>query len=154
MFEIIKIFQHHQFRLNSKANSINNSNNNKNFTYSDADPSCIISCDLSNAKVIGEGNVNTENGGICAEALFPIGSTWKDITLLFYTVKTYSARTRWKYCLKQLCEIRCSCCKTSNINRSMSEGSINKSCTWMINMKSSKYSDTVMGGGHPQKWED
>ena len=111
-------------------------------------PTCAISSDLSNVKFIGEVNVNTENGRICVEALFPIGSTWKDMTLLFDTVKTYSARTGWKYFLKQLHKIRCSCYKTSNLNRNMSQGFINKSCTWMINMKSSKYSNAIRGSTH------
>ena len=111
------------------------------FTYSDTDPSCIISCDLS--------NVNTEKGEICAEALFPIGSTCKDMHLLLDTIKICSTHTRWKCCLEKLHKIRCSCCKASNFNRNMPEGSIRKSCTWTINMKSSKYSDAIRG--HPHK---
>ena len=46
------------------------------FTYSNKDASsCIISCDITNLKLVGEKDVTIENGGITGELLFPIGST-------------------------------------------------------------------------------
>ncbi len=75
------------------------------FTYSDTQPPFIIACDLSNVKFIGEDNVTSQNGGVSANILFPINSIWKDRSLLFDTVKIYSARTGWKACLKQLYNI-------------------------------------------------
>lgn len=118
------------------------------FTYSDTTPPFIIACDLSNAKFIGEDNVTSQNGGISADVLFPINSIWKDRSLLYDTVKIYSARTGWTCCLKNLYKILCNCHKKTDSNRNYSQGSINKGCTWVINMKSSKYSDSLRGGTH------
>ena len=119
------------------------------FTYSPTDPKCIIGCELSNVKFVGEDNVSVENGGILAEALFPIDSVWKDRALLFDTVSSCAGRTGWKCCLKNLYKIRCSCYKTTpNIRLNSSQGSINKDCTWVINMKSSKHTAVMRGGNH------
>ena len=83
------------------------------FTYSPTDPKCIIGCELSNVKFVGEDNVSVENGGILAEALFPMDSVWKDRALLFDTVSLHAGRTGWKCCLKNLYKIRCDCYKTT-----------------------------------------
>ena len=119
------------------------------FTYSPTDPTCIIACDLSNVKFIGENNVSAKNGGILGDALFPINSIWKDRALLFNTVALYARCTGWECCLKQLYKIRCNCYKKKpNLELNSSQGSINKGCTWLINMKSSKYKSVVRGGNH------
>ena len=118
------------------------------FTYSDVDASCIISCDISNIKFIGEKNVTIENGGVTCNELFPIGSTWKSKTFLHNIVTVYAARTGWKCTKRNSTKILCSCFDSTTLKTKPSSGSIHKNCTWMITMKSTKYMTKVRSGAH------
>ena len=79
------------------------------FTYSIDDPTCIISCDLSNVKCHEDETNFTDNVIVKADELFPIGSKWLNRKLLHSTVKIDAARTGWKCSLGQLYKIQCSC---------------------------------------------
>ena len=117
------------------------------FTYSIDDPTCIISCDLSNVKFHEDETNFTDNVIVTAEELFPIGSKWLNRKLLHSTVKIFAARTGWKCSLGQLYRIQCSCYKKPSDNETkLSSGSINKGCTWLIIMISSKYIDKSRTG--------
>ncbi len=69
------------------------------FSYDSDDESLITSCSFD----IIDLNAVTQSG------IFPIGSRWKDWSLLYSTVQAHAAATGWKASLSHSFYIRCSC---------------------------------------------
>ena len=100
-------------------------------SYDSDDESLIASCSFDNV------DLNT----VDPQEIFPVGSRWRDRSLLYSTVQAYAAATGWKASLSHSFYIRCSCYDRplrKNKTRTFSSGSLSKNCKWEIKIRSTK----------------
>lgn len=93
------------------------------------DPALITSCTFDNVDI----------KSLSPEKIFPLGSKWKDRSLLHSTVHSYAALTGWKPAVSHTHTIKCSCYNRrlrGSKERKFKTGSLSKGCKWQITIKS------------------